>query len=240
MRHQAPIAVTAVIAALTLASGVSTAAAADESKPTVREVAKLSAPDADTAAAAQRIDEQGSALGSYWDPDRAELVVVVGPDSDIGEAEAEKLVGGRDARRAARHRQEDLRRHPRGDRRAAVQRRGREVQLLELPGPAQRPRRAADGRAGRGHRAAAQGAPRDRAARGQARPRPVPPPRRHPVLLGRRRHPERRRHVLGRVRGAQAVRRALHDHRGALLRRRRDGAHPDQHVLRDRSRSAAR
>ena len=53
MRHQAPIAVTAVIAALTLASGVSTAAAADESKPTVREVAKLSAPDADTAAAAQ-------------------------------------------------------------------------------------------------------------------------------------------------------------------------------------------
>ena len=94
MRHQAPIAVTAVIAALTLASGVSTAAAADESKPTVREVAKLSAPDADTAAAAQRIDEQGSALGSYWDPDRAELVVVVGPDSDIGEAEAEKLVGG--------------------------------------------------------------------------------------------------------------------------------------------------
>ena len=95
MRHQAPIAVTAVIAALTLASGVSTAAAADESKPTVREVAKLSAPDADTAAAAQRIDEQGSALGSYWDPDRAELVVVVGPDSTIGEAEAEKLAGGR-------------------------------------------------------------------------------------------------------------------------------------------------
>jgi hypothetical protein len=95
MRPQAPIAVTALITAVSLLAGVSTAAAADEIKPTSREVAKLSAPDADASAAAARIEDEGSALGSYWDPDRAELVVVVGPDSDIGEAEAEKLVGGR-------------------------------------------------------------------------------------------------------------------------------------------------
>jgi hypothetical protein len=95
MRPPAPLVVAAITAA-TLALGAGTAAAADdETKPASREVAKLSAPDADVSAAAARIDEQGSALGSYWDPDKAELVVVVGPDSDIGEAEAEKLVGGR-------------------------------------------------------------------------------------------------------------------------------------------------
>lgn len=94
MRPQAPIAVTALITAVALIFGVGTAAAADEIKPTSREVAKLSAPDADASAAAARIDEEGSALGSYWDPDRAELVVVVGPDSNIGEAEAKELVGG--------------------------------------------------------------------------------------------------------------------------------------------------
>ena len=93
MRLPAPL-VAATLAAATLALGAGTAAAADELKPTSREVAKLAAPDADASAAAARIDEQGSALGSYWDPDKAELVVVVVPDSDIGEAEAEKLVGG--------------------------------------------------------------------------------------------------------------------------------------------------
>jgi hypothetical protein len=86
--------VAAAITAATLALGAGTAAAADETKPASREVAKLSAPDADASAAAARIDAQGSALGSYWDPDKAELVVVVGPDSDIAEPEAEKLVGG--------------------------------------------------------------------------------------------------------------------------------------------------
>jgi hypothetical protein len=94
MRLQAPIAVTALIAAATLITGVSTAAAAGEIKPTSREVAKLPAVDADASAAAARIDAEGTALGSYWDPDRAELAVVVGPDSDIGEAEAAKLVDG--------------------------------------------------------------------------------------------------------------------------------------------------
>src|ERR687897_2666415 len=93
MRPPAPLVAAAIPAAM-LALGAGTAAAADESKPASREVAKLSAPDADVSAAAARIDEQGSALGSYWDPDKAELVVVVGPDSDIGEPEAEKLVGG--------------------------------------------------------------------------------------------------------------------------------------------------
>src|SRR3954452_6425173 len=94
MPPQAPIAVTALITAVALISGVSTAAAAEDIKPTSREAAKLRAVDADASAAAARIEAEGTALGSYWDPERAELVVVVGPDSDIGEAEAEKLVGG--------------------------------------------------------------------------------------------------------------------------------------------------
>ena len=55
---------------------------------------KAPAVDAEASAAAARIDEQGSALGSYWDPERSELAVVVGPDSTIGEEEAKKLVGG--------------------------------------------------------------------------------------------------------------------------------------------------
>jgi hypothetical protein len=88
-----PTALTALIAAVTLASGVSTAAAADE-KPAPREVSKTPAVDAEISAAAARIEEEGSALGSYWDPEKAQLVVAVGPDSNIGEAEAEKLVGG--------------------------------------------------------------------------------------------------------------------------------------------------
>jgi hypothetical protein len=95
MRTPRTIAVTAAIAAVTLICGVSTAAAnEDVVKPTGRSVPAASAPDAEVAAAADRIDKEGSALGSYWDPDRGELVVVVGPDSNIGEAEAEKLVGG--------------------------------------------------------------------------------------------------------------------------------------------------
>jgi hypothetical protein len=92
MRHPAPL-VAAAIAA-TLVTGVGTAAAADDVKPVSREVAKMAAPDADVAAAAARIDAEGTALGSYWDPERLQLVVAVGPDSDIGDAEAEKLVQG--------------------------------------------------------------------------------------------------------------------------------------------------
>lgn len=95
MRTPTTIAITAAIAAVTFVSGVSTAAAGDDPvKPTRRSVAKAPAHDAAAAAAADRIAKEGSALGSYWDPDRGELVVVVGPDSPIGEAEAEKLVGG--------------------------------------------------------------------------------------------------------------------------------------------------
>ena len=94
MRTPRTIAVTAAIAAVTLVSGASTAAASEDLKPTGRSVANAPAPDAEVAAAADRIETEGSALGSYWNPDRGELVVVVGPDSDIGEAEAEKLVGG--------------------------------------------------------------------------------------------------------------------------------------------------
>ena len=134
-----------LITAATLALGVGTAAAADETKPASREVAKLPAPDADASAAAARIDEEGSALGSYWDPDKAELVVVVGPDSDIGEPEAEARRRAL-PRRAPEDRQEDRRRDPRGDRRARVRPRGAEVHLREPPGPPQRPRRGADGR----------------------------------------------------------------------------------------------
>jgi len=93
-RRTVLIAVAALITAATLIAGVGTAAAAEPTKPTTREIPKLPAPDADVSAAAARIDAEGTALGSYWDPDRAELVVVVGPDSDIGEAEAKKLVDG--------------------------------------------------------------------------------------------------------------------------------------------------
>ena len=96
MRPKAlPIALSALLTAATLAAGVGTAAAADQEKPASREIAKLPAVDADISAAAARIEEQGSALGSYWDPEREELAVVVGPDSTIGEDDAEKLVGGR-------------------------------------------------------------------------------------------------------------------------------------------------
>jgi hypothetical protein len=91
-----PIALSALLTAVTLAAGAgpAVAAAAEQDKPAPREIAKLPAPDADLAAAADRIDAEGSALGSYWDPERSELVVAVGPDSRIGKAEAEKLVGG--------------------------------------------------------------------------------------------------------------------------------------------------
>ena len=101
--------------AATLLLGVGTAAAEDP-KPVSREAAKLPAVDADVAAAAARIDADGSALGSYWDPERRELVVVVGPDSAIGEPEAEKLVGGPYRLEQREDRQEDRRRHPRGAR----------------------------------------------------------------------------------------------------------------------------
>ena len=93
MRPLPSLAVTALISAVTFVTGVSAAAAADE-KPAPREVVKAPAVDADASAAAARIDAEGSALGSYWDPERSELAVVVGPDSNIGEAEAKRLVGG--------------------------------------------------------------------------------------------------------------------------------------------------
>ena len=95
MRTPTTIAVTAALAAVTLVSGVSTAAANEDFvKPAGRAVAEASAPDAEVAAAADRIAKESSALGSYWDSERREMVVVVGPDSEIGEAEVEKLVGG--------------------------------------------------------------------------------------------------------------------------------------------------
>ena len=93
MRPLPSLAVTALISAVTFVTGVSAANAADE-KPAPREVVKAPAVDADASAAAARIDAEGSALGSYWDPERSELAVVVGPDSNIGEAEAKRLVGG--------------------------------------------------------------------------------------------------------------------------------------------------
>ena len=111
---------------------------------------------------------EGSALGSYWDPDRAELVVVVGPDSDIGEAEAEKLVGGPfrlERLEIAKKTADSIREEIAGREFAPG---GAEVQLREPPGPADRPRRPADGCPRVGDRAAGQGAPGDRAARRQA------------------------------------------------------------------------
>jgi hypothetical protein len=76
-----------------LACGAGPAAA--ETKPITKDPpAKLPAPEAAASAAAARVDAEGTALGSYWDPGTAQLVVVVGPDSDIGEDEAAKLVDG--------------------------------------------------------------------------------------------------------------------------------------------------
>jgi hypothetical protein len=92
MRLHPHIIVTALLAAVTLAYGAGPAAA--ETKPITKDGPKLAASDAATSAAAARIDAEGTALGSYWDPDRAQLVVVVGPDSDIGEDEAARLVDG--------------------------------------------------------------------------------------------------------------------------------------------------
>jgi hypothetical protein len=93
MRPNPPLALISLLAAAAFVTAAGTAAAADE-KPAPREVVKAPAVDADIAAAAARVDEQGSALGSYWDPEKAQLVVVVGPDSTIGEEEAKRLVQG--------------------------------------------------------------------------------------------------------------------------------------------------
>jgi hypothetical protein len=96
MRTSAVVSLTVALAALAFGSGVSPAAAQDPvEKPEGRPVVvKAPAPDAEIAAAAARIAREGSALGSFWDAERRELVVVAGPDSDIGEAEVEKLVQG--------------------------------------------------------------------------------------------------------------------------------------------------
>src|SRR5690349_4849185 len=94
MRPKASLALSALVAGLTLVAGAGTAAAADDVKPAPREVVKAPAVDGDIAAAADRIDEQGTALGSYWDSEKGQLAVVVGPDTTIGAAEAEKLAGG--------------------------------------------------------------------------------------------------------------------------------------------------
>jgi hypothetical protein len=94
MRPKAPLALSALITGLTLVAGVGTAAAADDVKPAPREVIKAPAVDGDISAAADRIDAEGTALGSYWDSEKAQLAIAVGPDTDIGEAEASKLAGG--------------------------------------------------------------------------------------------------------------------------------------------------
>lgn len=93
MRTPPRIALTAALAAVTLASAVGTAAAEDL-KPPTRPAGATIAPDDSISAAAARVDQEGTALGSYWDGERGELVVVVGPDSDIDKATVEKLVEG--------------------------------------------------------------------------------------------------------------------------------------------------
>ena len=241
MRYKAPPAVAAVIAAATLAFAGSAAAAEDGKPTTGREVPKLSAPDADASAAVQRIEEQGSALGSYWDPKRAELVVVVGPDSDIGEPEAEKLVGGP----TRLERLDIAKRTVDGIREQIAARKfsdsAAEVQLREPPRPAQpagsscrpTPRPTVTGGAG-------QGAPGHRAPRQPARPRPVPPPRRHPLASGPAPRSSSGGTCSAGLHRPQAVGHALHDDGGPLLRGRRHRPHPDGRLLRHRHRSAAR
>jgi hypothetical protein len=93
MRPTPPLALIALLAAAAFGAAASSASAADE-KPAPRENTKVRSVDGDIAAAAARIDDQGTALGSYWDPEAAQLVVVVGPDSTLGEEEAKQLVDG--------------------------------------------------------------------------------------------------------------------------------------------------
>ena len=82
---------------VTLASGVSTAAVQENVKPTGRAVADGPASDDELSAAARRIadegPEEGSALGSYYDEASGELVVAVGPESSLTQADVEKLAG---------------------------------------------------------------------------------------------------------------------------------------------------
>jgi hypothetical protein len=78
-----------------LVSQVSPAVAIDPAaKPDDHAVAESPASDADGAAAARRIEKEGSALGSYFDEAAGEMVVVVGPEGGLGEDEARKLAGG--------------------------------------------------------------------------------------------------------------------------------------------------
>ena len=206
MRLPISIAVTAAIAAVTLVSGVSTAAAAKTRQADRPRGREASAPDAEAAAAAERIAKEGSALGSYWDPDRAELVVVVGPDSEIGEAEVEKLVAG-----PARLERLDIAKK-------TVDAIREQIAAREFSPEAEKFSYAShldletgkvvlqtDAPASVTDRLIKEHPGRDRASRGEARPGPVPPSRRHPALLGRRLDPERRRDVQRRVHGPQAV-----------------------------------
>jgi hypothetical protein len=93
MRPTPPLVLISLLAAAAFGAAASTASAADE-KPAPRENTKVRSVDGDIAAAAARIDAQGTALGSYWDRETAQLAVVVGPDSTLGEEEAKKLVDG--------------------------------------------------------------------------------------------------------------------------------------------------
>ena len=229
MRPLPSLAVTALISAVTFVTGVSTAAAADE-KPAPREVVKGPAVDADASAAAARIDAEGSALGSYWDPERSELAVVVGPDSNIGEAEAKRLVGGSFrlerldiAKKTADAVREDIAGSLAGEKYSLAShldlQTGRVV--LETDAPASETERLVK--------------EHPEIELRESKPTTDVFHRRDdiPVLLGRRVDPQRR-HVLDRLHRPQALGRPLHHDRRALLLSRLDRSHPDPHVRRHR------
>ena len=84
---------TAAVAAVTALACASTAVAAEAQKPAQTAAPRAVAPDAAAAARASEIAKTTSALGSYYDSDSGEQVVVTGRKSRLTEAAVDKAVG---------------------------------------------------------------------------------------------------------------------------------------------------
>ena len=84
---------TAAVAAVAVLASASTALAAEAQKPAQTAAPRAVAPDAAAAARASKIAKTTSALGSYYDTDSGEQVVVAGRKSRLTEAAVDKAVG---------------------------------------------------------------------------------------------------------------------------------------------------
>ena len=84
---------TAAVAAVAVLASASTAVAAEAQKPAQTAAPRAVAPDAAAAARASKIAKTTSALGSYYDTDSGEQVVVAGRKSRLTEAAVDKAVG---------------------------------------------------------------------------------------------------------------------------------------------------